>query len=131
VIELTKTLERDQLVAAASMVLIHKFFKAHSLTSFTSSLLPVSASCVFLAAKVLYVPLTLDKVVLAFFKLEKRLNREGLSNASLTHDRQLYYRAMIEEMELKVLEAIGFELDLELPYASLRGFIHRHACSVS
>ena len=78
------------------MVLIHKFFKIHSLNSVSSHLLLISTSCVFLVSKVLYVPLTLEKVVQAFFSVEKRLNPSHLMRATLSKDRENHYRDMIE-----------------------------------
>jgi hypothetical protein len=70
------------------MVLIHKFFKIHSLVSVSSSLLVATAS-VFLVAKVLYMPVTLEKAVLAFFSIEKRLNpSQHFKRTTLSRERE-------------------------------------------
>jgi hypothetical protein len=103
------------------MILIHKFFKIHSLKSVTSNLL-IAASCVFLTAKILYMPVILEKVVQAFFTIEKRLNPSVMMRATLSKERELHYRTLIEEMESKVLETIGFDTELELPYPSIKAF---------
>lgn len=88
------------MVAASSMVLIHKFFKTHSLNSISSKLL-LASSCVFLVAKVLYVPVSLGKIVQEFFNLEKRhiQGATGHAPASLSRERELTYRVLIENME--------------------------------
>ena len=51
--------------------------------------------------------------------------------SSLSKDRNQHYRNMIENMESRVLETVGFNLDLELPYPSIEGFCERHASAVS
>jgi hypothetical protein len=42
--------------------------------------------------------------------------------ASLSQEREFTYRDMFEETESTVLDAIGFELDLELPYKHIHDF---------
>ena len=108
------------------MVIIHKYFKIHSLQSVSSHLL-MSASCVFLVAKVLYMPLTLEKVIQAFFSIEKRLNPTHLMRATLSKDRENHYRDLIEAMESNILESLGFDLDMDLPYNSIRCFCEKYA----
>jgi len=98
----------------------------HSLNLFTSSLPLIAASSVFLAAKVLYVPVSLEITVNAFFSIEKRLN-PSLSRTTLSKDRELAYRDMIEQMETKILEANGFEFEFDLPYRYIRSFCENHA----
>lgn len=77
------------------MVYIHKFLKIHSLKSISSSLHLIAASSVFLAAKVLYAPVTLEKAVYALFSIEKRLNPH-ISRIMLSKEREQAYRDMIE-----------------------------------
>jgi hypothetical protein len=107
------------------MVLIHKFFKNQTLNSVTSLLL-VATTSVFIAAKVLYVPLTLEKVVQAFFHIEKRLNPSQLKRTVLSKEREAHYREMIEEMEFKILFTNGFDLEIDLPYKHIRSFCEKY-----
>lgn len=71
VVEFVKLLKRDQIIVATAMIYIHKFFKINSLLRVSSPNL-IAASCVFLAAKVRYVPISLKSAAHAFFKLEIR-----------------------------------------------------------
>ena len=68
-----------------SMVYIHKYFKIKSLFNVQFSQLQfVAASCVFLAAKVLYTPFSLDKAAEVFFLLERRRSTQFHAKASLS-----------------------------------------------
>ena len=110
------------------MVLIHKYFKLHSLKSVSSSnQLLIAASCVFLVSKVLYMPISLEKAVEAFFSIEKRLNNKQLMRATLSKEREAHYREIIETMESNVLYSLGFDLDLDLPYNIIRTFCEKYA----
>lgn len=78
------------------MLIIHKYFKLHSFVNVSSNLLFISTSSVFIAAKVLYMPVTLEKVIQALFSIEKRRNPTQLMRATLSKDRENHYREMIE-----------------------------------
>jgi hypothetical protein len=56
------------------MVIIHKYFKKYSLVNVSSTLLFIAASSVLISAKVLYMPVTLEKTIQALFHIEKRRN---------------------------------------------------------
>ena len=55
------------------MVLIHKLLTKHSLLSLLPRLLVVATACVFLAAKVRYMPFTLEDAAKAYFMLQLKL----------------------------------------------------------
>lgn len=109
------------------MILIHKYFKLHTLVSFSfSNYLFVSSSCVFISAKVNYSPVSLEMIVQAIFTIEKRLNPSQMMRTSLSKDREKYYRDMVEKAEFEILVATGFDLEFELPYKHLRSFCDKH-----
>jgi hypothetical protein len=108
------------------MLIIHKYFKFHSFVNVSSNLLFISTSSVFIAAKVLYMPVTLEKVIQALFNIEKRRNPATLMRATLTKDRENHYREMIEKIEFEILVSIGFDLEFELPYKHLRTFCEKY-----
>jgi hypothetical protein len=45
----------------------------------------------------------------------------------LSKDRENVYRDMIEDMEFKILEANGFDFDLDLPYRYIKCFCEKYA----
>jgi len=77
VVEFVSLIQRENFVVSSAMIYLHKYYKQHSLinklapSSLYQSTL-IAASCVFLAAKVCYVPVTLDRTVKAFFDIEKK-----------------------------------------------------------
>jgi hypothetical protein len=72
VIELIKVLKYDQLIASASMNLIHRVFKSVSLRILQSKLLLVATATVFLVCKVRYMPVSLETAALTMFLVEAR-----------------------------------------------------------
>lgn len=110
------------------MVINHKYFKIQSLVKLSSpsSRLFIAASSVFIAAKVLYMPVSLEKAVQALFHIEKRLNPASMMKATLSKDRENHYREQLEKIEFEILFAIGFDFELELPYKHLRAFCEKH-----
>ena len=74
VVDLARLLGRDQFVVSTAMAINHKYLKLVSLLKLSSALLFVAASGLFIAAKLLYVPVTLEKLVQALFTIEKRRN---------------------------------------------------------
>jgi hypothetical protein len=107
------------------MVFIHKYFKVTSLLKITS-LLYIAASSVFISAKLLYVPVTLEKTVIALFNIEKRRNPTTMAKVTLSKDREKHYRDTLEQIELEILEKIGFDFEFELPYKHIRSFCEKH-----
>lgn len=101
------------------MVIIHKFFRRRSLVNLSSPLLFIATSCVFISAKILYMPVTLEKTVHALFAIEKQRNKAAMMNTSLSKDRENYYRSSLEKIEFEILTVIGFDFELELPYKYL------------
>jgi hypothetical protein len=82
------------------MVYLHKFFKSVSLPPEEQSFI-IASSCVFLAAKVRYTPVSLRKAAQAFYELEKR--RKPQLKASLSEERENYYKQLIEDAEFQVI----------------------------
>jgi hypothetical protein len=103
VVELTKLLSRDQFIASSAMVIIHKYFKLKSLVNLSSPHLFIATSSVFISAKVLYMPVTLEKAVQALFHIEKRQNPASMMKATLTKDRENHYRDKLEKVEFEIL----------------------------
>ena len=101
------------------MAYLHKFFKVHSLTQYNCKL--VGATCLFLAAKVHYVPVSLKQAVCSFFDMEKRW-LHVTHWKPMTKERELIYLSKFERMESQVLVALNFEVDVELPYKVLKDF---------
>lgn len=108
------------------MVIIHKFIKQHSLVKLSSPVLFIATSSVFISAKVLYMPVTLEKAVQALFHIEKRRNPSMMMKASLSRERESHYREMLEKIEFEILLTIGFDFEIELPYKHLRTFCEKH-----
>jgi hypothetical protein len=108
------------------MVINHKYFKHQSLVKLSSPLLFIAATSVFIAAKVLYMPVTLEKAVQALFSIEKRRNPTSMMKATLSKDRENHYRDQLEKIEFEILFSIGFDFELELPYKHLRTFCEKH-----
>lgn len=107
------------------MIFLHKFFKLNSLLKIDSPYI-IAASCVFLAAKVRYMPITLNKAVEAFFEIEKRRNPSQLNRTILSEERQDHYRVLFIQNESLVLNAIGYDFECEAPYKYLDDFCHKH-----
>lgn len=80
------------------MAINHKYFKLTSLRN-VSSLLFLAASSVFITAKLLYAPVTLETTVKALFTIEKRRNPLTMARVTLSPDREKHYREMLEELE--------------------------------
>lgn len=104
------------------MAINHKYFKLTSLVKLSSSLLFIAAASVFISAKVLYMPVTLEKTVQALFHIEKSRNKTSMMRATLSKDRENHYRDMLEQIEFEILMKIGFDFEIELPYKHLRTF---------
>lgn len=81
------------------MVIIHKFIKQQSLVKLSSPHLFIATASVFIAAKVLYMPVTLEKAVQALFHIEKLRNPTSMMKATLSKDRENHYREMLEKIE--------------------------------
>jgi len=113
-------------VVSTAMAINHKYFKLVSLLNLSSPLLFVAASSFFIAAKLLYVPVTLEKLVHALFTVEKRRDPQTMSKVTLTKDREKHYREELEALEFHVLEKIGFEFEIETPYKHIRSFCEKH-----
>lgn len=108
------------------MVYIHKYFKFRSILKLSNSeLFFLAASCVFLAAKVLYTPFSLSKAAMAFFDIEKRRNPSQLARAQFSFEREQIYKRTIEDAEFQVLETLSFDLEYELPYIHINGFCEK------
>lgn len=77
IVEFVKSIRRTQQVTSAAMLFLHKFFKRNSLIN-THPSFPsctpyvIATACVFLSAKVCYLPITLKSVAHAYFDIEKR-----------------------------------------------------------
>lgn len=108
------------------MVINHKYFKLTSLLNLSSPLLFIAASSVFITAKLLYVPVTLEKTVQALFSIEKRRNPTTMAKVTLSRDREKHYRDMLEALEFEILEKVGFDFEIELPYKHIRSFCENH-----
>ena len=91
------------------MTINHKYFKLCSLVKLSYPLLFIAASSVFISAKVLYMPVTLEKTVQALFHIEKRRNPTVMKSTSLSKDRENHYRDMLECVEFEILLKIGFD----------------------
>lgn len=122
------------------MSFLHKYFKKHSLVSpHLSSTVStgstysqpssqpslhyyLAAASLALSAKVLYQPTSLKRVVELFYAFDKKRVPQLRMMSSLTVDRTLYYKEMIEEAEFKLLEAIEFDFECELPYKHIAEF---------
>lgn len=128
IIEFVKIVKRDQFVTATAMIYLHKYYKRHSLLSsslnYTNPPKIIAASCIFLAAKILYVPLSLKTIAQTFFSIEKKENAQLRYTNYLSIEREYYFRDMFEEAELQVLDALGFEFECELPYKYIREFCY-------
>lgn len=44
---------------------------------------------------------------------------------TLTKERESHYRDMLEKIEFEILQTIGFDFELELPYKHLRTFCEK------
>jgi hypothetical protein len=140
VIELIKVLKYDQLIASASMNLIHRVFKSVSLRILQSKLLLVATATVFLVCKVRYMPVSLETAALTMFLVEARFASGSVVAApgrshhlatsraqpAFTEARKQNYKAEIEAEEMRVLEAVGFDLECcgapDLVYGSVQAF---------
>lgn len=103
VVELTKLLSRDQLVASSAMVIIHKYFKIQSFNQLSFQPLFIATSSVFISAKILYMPFTLERAVQALFHIEKKRSPSTMGKVTLTKDRESHYRDMLEKIEFEIL----------------------------
>lgn len=107
------------------MVVLHKFFKFKSLRRYSSDLLFVATAAVFASCKLLYVPVALSLCAEALFIVERQSNPVAMMRVSLTNERLRFYCELLEKTEYEILETIGFEFEIELPYKHIRKFCEK------
>jgi len=71
-------------------------------------------------------PVSLERSVQALFHIEKRSNPTAMMRVSLTKERESHYRDMLEKIEFEILQTIGFDFEMELPYRHLRTFCEKY-----
>ncbi len=79
-----------------------------------------------MAAKVCYCSLKMSDVVRVFYELEKK--RDKSIKAKMIPEREKAYNERLQVFEQKILVAIGFDFDIELPYKYIQEFCYKH-CS--
>jgi len=112
---LTKKLRLDNMALATAMFFVHRFFKVYSMKNPNRNPRLLGVAAVMLSAKIRYCPIVLKKAIEAFFTVEKTKN-PSCARAELAQAREDYYRDQIEQLEMGILDVLGFELEVELPY---------------
>lgn len=74
----------------------------------------IATSCVFLACKVCYAPISLKTAATAYFVIDKSRN-PLVRTSALTLDKEIHYSDLFEQAEFQILESIAFDFECELP----------------
>lgn len=133
VTEFTKKTRPEQTIVATSMFYFHKYCQVKSFNHFNRYL--IGAVCVFLACKVKYMPLGLEKAVTAFYEMEFKMSNPTIKKIPKISKNSIYaYSDDFKLKELEVLEMLGFDFDTHLPYpflANMQGALGETLSTIS
>ena len=105
---------------SAGQILLHRFYFRASM--FTHKLLLTTMTCLFLAMKVEETPLRLRSLFAVFDRLLKR--RAGLDCTPLSERRYEAWSEGLRELEVVVLNKLGFELYVDVPHKFILHFVN-------
>lgn len=115
-----RMLTLPQATISTGQVLVHRFYFRADMS--THRLLPVAMACLFLATKLEETPLKLRFVLSVFDRLLKR--QAGVDPTPLSEARFQAWSATLKECEGVILNALGYELYVDMPHKFILHFIN-------
>eukprot|EP00762_Andalucia_godoyi_P008458 ANDGO_05768.mRNA.1 Cyclin pch1 len=122
---LRSQLDLSQLVASTAAAYLHRYLVSQSITD--PELPMVTATCLFLAAKVEETPRKLPDFAAVVYRWSKANYRSVTAPTTVPEDEFRAIREKILRLELRLLAAISFELTVEKPYRHIVALWKKHA----